>query len=38
MAAAIFDKFDGSELELVYEEKTSKGTKSNFNKRVKREK
>lgn len=32
-----FDKFDDSDLELVYEEETPKGEKSNFNKLVKRD-
>ncbi len=32
-----FEKFDDADLALVYEEKTSKGEKSNFNKLVKRE-
>ncbi len=32
-----FEKFDDADLAFVYEEKTSKGEKSNFNKLVKRE-
>ncbi len=32
-----FEKFDEADLAFVYEEKTSKGQKSNFNKLVKRE-
>ncbi len=32
-----FDKFDDSDLEFVYEEETSKGEKSNFNKLAKRD-
>ena len=32
-----FEKFDDAELAFVYEEATSKGQKSNFNKLVKRE-
>ncbi|MGE5295699.1 MAG: hypothetical protein ACM3VT_12795 [Solirubrobacterales bacterium] len=32
-----FEKFDEADLAFVYEEKTSKGERSNFNKLVKRE-
>jgi hypothetical protein len=32
-----FEKFDDSDLEFVYEEETSQGEKSNFNKLVKRD-
>jgi hypothetical protein len=34
---AFFEKFDDSDLEFVYAEKTSKGDKSNFNKLVQRD-
>jgi len=32
-----FDKFEGANLALVYEEETSEGEKSNFNKLVRRD-